>query len=160
MIIRNAVPADATAAAKAEMACFPAAEAASLTAIRDRIAEYPDRFWIMDDNGKIAAYVNGMTTNEPDLKDEMYENTSLHDKNGQWQMIFSVGTLPEYRGTGCASKLLQYVIDLSRNEGKKGLVLTCKNQLIDFYSRFGFIDEGISDSKHGGVTWHKMRLTL
>ena len=158
--IRHAVKEDLEDIVRIEKECFPPAEAADREAFQKRMDTFLDSFFVAEAKHRVVGFINGAVIEGMYIQDEMYENTSLHDKNGQWQMIFSVGTLPEYRGTGCASKLLQYVIDLSRNEGKKGLVLTCKNQLIDFYSRFGFIDEGISDSTHGGVTWHKMRLTL
>ena len=35
----------------------------------------------------------------------MYENTSIHNENGTWQMIFGVNTLPEYRKQGYATKI-------------------------------------------------------
>ena len=38
------------------------------------------------------------------------------------------------------------------------VVLTCKERLVHFYAKIGFVDEGISESTHGGVVWHKMRL--
>ena len=36
--------------------------------------------------------------------------------------------------------------------------LTCKDRLIGFYARFGYQDEGVSESTHGNVVWHQMRL--
>ena len=35
-----------------------------------------------------------------------------------------------------------------------------KDKLITYYSKFGFVNEGISESVHGNVTWYQMRLTL
>jgi len=40
---------------------------------------------------------------------------------------------------------------------KKGLVLTCKEKLIAYYAKFGFENEGISESVHGNVIWYQMR---
>ena len=37
-------------------------------------------------------------------------------------------------------------------------MLTCKAGLRGLYARFGFVDEGVSGSTHGGVVWHQMRL--
>ena len=34
------------------------------------------------------------------------------------------------------------------------------DKLIPYYSKFGFVNEGISESVHGNVTWYQMRLTL
>ena len=51
-------------------------------------------------------------------------------------------------------------VEQARQQGRKGLVLTCKEHLLHFYGKVGFVDEGISDSTHGGAVWHKMRLTF
>ena len=99
-----------------------------------------------------------MVTNLPDLTDEMYENAAMHDESGDWQMIFGVDTIPSHRKMGCAGKVLRAVIEETRQAGRKGLVLTCKERLVPFYAGFGFVDEGVSASEHGGVIWHQMRL--
>ena len=75
-------------------------------------------------------------------------------------MIFGVSTAPAYRRRGCAARLLERAIADAREQGRAGLVLTCKEKLLPYYARFGFCDEGLSDSTHGGVVWHQMRLTL
>ena len=90
----------------------------------------------------------------------MYDNAGLHNPEGKWQMIFSVVTDPEFRGCGVASRLMEKVVADCREEKRAGIVLTCKERLIPFYSRFGFKDEGVSASEHGGVVWHEMRLTF
>lgn len=160
MNIRNAAIDDLKAIAEVESRCFPKAEAASENDFKKRLSVYPDHFWVLEDNKKIIAFVNGMVTNEPMLRDEMYENASLHDENGQWQMIFGVNTIPEYRRQGCAEKVLKKVISDAKEQGRKGLVLTCKDKLLHYYSKFGFENEGISESTHGGVVWYNMRLTF
>ena len=105
-------------------------------------------------------FVNGMVTDEPDLRDEMYEDASLHNENGAWQMIFGVDTIPEYRCRGCAAALLNHVICEAKAQGRKGLVLTCKDKLVHYYAKFAFVSEGISGSTHGNVVWYQMRLSF
>ena len=90
----------------------------------------------------------------------MYENAAMHNENGMWQMIFGVNTLPAYRKKGYAGELLQKAIYDAKKQGRKGLVLTCKKELIHYYAGFGFVNEGISQSVHGNVTWYQMRLTF
>ena len=69
--------------------------------------------------------------------------------------------LPAYRQHGYAGKLLQKAIADAKEQGRKGLVLTCKNRLVHYYAKFGFADEGVTDkSTHGNVAWHQMRLTF
>lgn len=133
MNIRNATIEDLQAIAEVESRCFPKAEAASENNFRKRLSVYPNHFWLLEDNNKLVGFVNGMVTDEPILRDEMFEDSSLHNENGQWQMIFGVNTIPEYRRQGCAEKILNRVISDAKNQGRKGLVLTCKDKLFHLY---------------------------
>ena len=160
MNIRTATTADLAAITQLEAICFPAAEAASEESFAQRLTCYPNHFWLLMDGDTVVSFVNGLVTDEPDLRDEMYENAALHDENGAWQMIFGVDTHPAYRRRGCAARLLNHAIAQSRAQGRKGLVLTCKERLVPYYSKFGFVSEGISQSTHGDVTWYQMRLTF
>lgn len=159
MNIRYATMADLDDIASVESECFPVLEAATKEEFEQRIKYYGNHFWLMFDDDKLIAFVDGFVTDEADLTDEMYENASMHDENGAWQMIFGVNTLPEYRRCGYAKELIKKAILDAREQNRRGLVLTCKESLVPYYSKFGFIDEGITDkSTHGNVLWHQMRL--
>ncbi|MFT4146550.1 MAG: GNAT family N-acetyltransferase [Mobilitalea sp.] len=160
MQIRKATIDDLYAVTKVEAECFPAAEAATENDFKNRLMSYPNHFWLLEDKEKLVGFVNGMVTSEEHLTDEMYKNTDLHDENGKWQMIFGVNTIPEYRKQGCAEKLIKQVISDSKEQGRRGLILTCKESLVHYYAKFGFKDEGISKSKHAGVLWHEMHLVF
>ena len=118
MKIRTATLQDLAAVTALEAACFPAAEAAPEAAFRARLETYPESFWVMTDEAdRPVAMVNGMCTDTPDLHDEMYENATLHDRAGEWQMIFGVATHPEHQKKGYAGQLLQTAIAASRARG-------------------------------------------
>ena len=104
--------------------------------------------------------VNGMASDEHDLRDEMFHDANLHRTDGDWLMIFGVATVPEYQRRGCAAQVLNRAIEDSRALGRKGVVLTCKDFRVPYYAKFGFVDEGISSSEHGGAVWHQMRITF
>ena len=148
------------AAIAASAACFPPAEAATEQEFVERIKYYSNHFWLLYDADKLIAFVDGFVTDEPDLTDAMYENACMHNENGAWQMIFGVNTLPEYRKRGYAGELIRRAIADARQQGRKGLVLTCKDKLIHYYAKFGFENEGVSESAHGDVVWNQMRLTF
>ena len=153
--------ADLAAVAAVEGACFPAAEAATEKDFAARLAVYPNHFWLLEeDDGTLVSFVNGLVTDEPLLRDEMYADASLHNEHGAWQMVFGVNTLPQYRRQGLAGQVLERVIADARAQGRKGCVLTCKDKLIHYYEKFGFQNEGVSASTHGGVVWYDMRLTF
>ena len=161
MHIRTAALADLPAVTAVEAACFPAAEAATEADFAKRLAVYPNHFWLMEDNnGSLVSFVNGLVTDEPHLRDEMYADAGLHNENGAWQMIFGVNTLPAYRRQGLAEQVLRRVIDAAKAQGRKGSALTCKANLLHYYGNLGFVNEGVSQSTHGGVVWYEMRLTF
>lgn len=160
MEIRTATFKDLDAVSAVEAACFPAAEAATPAEFAERLRHYGSHFWLMFDSEKLIGFVDGMVTDKADLSDDLYAQASLHNENGAWQMIFGVNTLPEYRRQGVAAALLKQAIADAKAQGRKGLVLTCKDKLVHYYAKFGFVSEGVSESTHGGVVWYQMRLTF
>ena len=160
MLIRTATMEDLEAVAAVEAECFPPAEAATKEAFAKRLEYYGNHFWLMYDGDKLISFVNGFVTDEADLTDEMYEKAELHKEHGAWQMIFGVNTIPSCRKRGCAGELIKRAIADAKAQGRKGLVLTCKDRLIPYYSKFGFVNEGVSESVHGNAVWNQMRLTF
>lgn len=160
MVIRNAELTDLAAIAEVERRCFPVQEAATEEEFRERLEAYADCFWLLFEDGKLVSFVDGMATDEKDLRDEMYADASLHNGNGRWQMIFGLNTLPEYRNRGYAAMLVRRLTEEARARGRLGVVLTCKERLVHYYASLGFENEGLSSSTHGNVAWYQMRLTF
>ena len=158
--IRTATMADLQAIAAVEAECFPPAEAATQAELEQRLSVYPGHFWLLYDGDKLVSFVDGMVSDEPCLRDAMFEDASLHREDGAWQMIFGVNTLPAYRRQGCAERLLRRAIGDAKAQGRQGLVLTCKETLLHYYAKFGFVSRGRSPSVHGGAVWYEMRLTF
>ncbi len=160
MQIRRATIEDLAAVAAVEAACFPAAEAATAEEFKDRIKVYGNHFLLLFEGEKLVGFIDGLVTDVADLTDEMYEKADMHDENGKWQMIFGLNTLPEYRCNGYAGKLVAKFVEDAKEQGRAGVVLTCKEHLLHYYAKFGFVDEGVSDSTHGNVVWHQMRCSF
>ena len=160
MNIRHATLDDLDILDKVEQECFPPAEAASRKSLEGRLKVYPDYFWLLEEDGELISFVNGMATDLPDLCDEMFDDPHMHKDDGAWQMIFGVDTIPSRRKRGCAGKVLERVVADAKAAGRKGLVLTCKEHLVHYYAKFGFVSEGVSQSEHGGALWYQMRVTF
>ena len=141
MHIRTALFSDLPALAAVEALCFPPAEAASQEVLAARLRVYPHHFWLMEDEGRLVSFINGLVTDEPQLLDAMYADPSFHRETGAWQMM-------------------ERVLADTQAQGRTGCVLTCKEALIHYYARFGFQNEGLSASAHGGAAWYSMRLTF
>jgi len=164
MKIRLASMQDLEKITELEAMCFPPEEAASRDSFQKRLDIFPNHFWLLEEeNGRekqLISVINGMVTDIPVLVDEMFADAGMHKEDGEWQMIFGVETRPEYRRKGYAGLLMKQVIADCREAGRKGIMLTCKEELIPFYEQFGYINEGISMSKHGGAVWYDMRLSF
>ena len=157
--IRNVTPADLDAVTAVEAACFPPAEAASREAFAYRIAAFPERFFVAETNGQIIGLINGCASNLPVIEDPLFEPQG-HESDGAHQMIFGLAVLPEYRKQGVAAALLAHLIQFARESGMEQVILTCKQEKLAYYGKFGFKNHGISNSAHGGAIWYDMILTL
>lgn len=160
LFIRPAACPDLPELSRIESACFPPEEAASERSIRERLAAFPDCFLIAFANGNAVGLVNGCATDLPRIEDRLFEDASLHDPNGKNQMVFSLAVDPAFQGKGIGSALLSRFIEESRTAGRKSVVLTCKEEKLGYYRRFGFENKGVSGSVHGGAVWYDMVLPL
>lgn len=160
MEIRLAKINDLEDIAMIEQVCFPQTEAANYQSIKNRLITFRENFVVAVIDGKIVGFINGCTTDQPVLSDELYDDVSLHKKNGEYMTVFGLDVLPSYQHRGIASQLMNTYIDIARKRHKKGIVLTCKECLIGFYEGFGYVYQGISASQHGGVKWNDMLLLL
>lgn len=158
MTIRNATINDLEAIHHLESACFPLNEAASLDSFSKRLQVFPHHFWLLEDEGQLIGFINGMVTNSETIADEMFAHADLHNENGSWQSIFGIAVLPAFRRKGYAEKLINHLIEKAKEQNRKGITLTCKEYLIPYYKKLGFVDLGISQSVHGGEVWHDMTI--
>lgn len=143
-----------------ESTCFPAAEAASRESFNKRIAAFPEYFLVAKTDGKLIGFINGCVTNSPVIYDELYHNTQHHIPDGKNLTVFGLDVLPEYRRQGIAAQLMNHFIRLAKNTGRKSVILTCKDRLVHYYESFGYVNNGISESTHGGAQWFDMTLVL
>ena len=160
ILIRKATTADLDLVTHIEATCFPPAEAAPREAFKERLDRYAGQFLIAFDGDTPIGFIDGFVSDDEVLTDEMFADASLHNLNGAWQMIFGLNTMPEYRNRNVGGRLIEAFIELAREENRKGVILTCKEEKIPYYAKFGFVNEGESESDHGGAKWYQMRIRL
>ena len=158
--IRTVKPEDLDLVTAVEAECFPAAEAAGRADFERRIKTFPESFLIAEKAGRIIGFINGCVTDETAICDEMYEDEAFHRENGAYQSVFGLDVIPGERNQGVAELLMRALMERARAAGRKGMILTCKDRLVHYYETFGFRNEGVSSSTHGGVVWYAMRLTF
>lgn len=158
--IRHASLLDLDAVTELEKLCFSKEDGATRENFEKRLMVFPEHFWLLEAEGALISMVNGMVSDCDTLLDEMYADAGMHEEDGDWQMIFGVETRPDYQRKGFAEILLKQVIEDAREQGRKGLVLTCKEHMLHYYEKFGFVNEGLSESVHGGAQWYHMRYQM
>ncbi|MGN0383101.1 MAG: GNAT family N-acetyltransferase [Eubacterium sp.] len=159
---RNIRADEAEQAVVIEQICFPPNEACSEKSIKDRIAKAAELFLVAVDKetGKIAGFLNGLSTNEHSFRDEFFTEPNLYNPDGKNIMLLGLDVLPEYRGQGLARELMYQYLRRERENNRLMVVLTCLQSKVKMYEKMGFSDEGIADSSWGGEEWHEMRRAI
>ena len=160
LTIRLATTHDLDRCFEIESVSYSGDEAASKEKILKRIEIYPEGFVVLENKDEIIGFINSGATHNVELSDEDFKELIGHDASGEHIVIMSVVVHPKYQGKGMASKLMNSFIRSMKELGKTDIFLICQTELVDMYAKYGFIYLGESDSKHGGLNWHEMSLSL
>jgi len=157
--IRQVTPSDLEGVTALEAACFSPAEAAPKETFAYRIGAFPERFFVAEKEGEIIGMINGCASSQGTITDDLFEPRG-HEPNGKNQMIFGLAVLPKYQRQGIGAKLMEHMIAFCKETGMEKVVLTCKQEKINYYCKFGFENIGLSASVHGGSVWYDMILAV
>ncbi|MHC1722936.1 MAG: GNAT family N-acetyltransferase [Aminipila sp.] len=156
MIIRKVESRDLDDLVRVENICFPKAEAATRESFEYRIAAFPESFYVAVENDELIGIVNGCVSDNSTISDDLFEPDGGHNPNGKNQMIFGLLVDPRYQKKGIAAKLMNHIMEAAKQAGREKMVLTCKEHLIKYYERFGYVNQGVSQSTHGDAVWYDM----
>lgn len=159
---RTILKSEAEQAVTIEHICFPPNEACSRQAMLTRIENASEQFLVAVDKttGKLAGFINGLSTYEDKFRDEFFTDISLYDPKGENVMILGIDVLPEYRNRGLAREIVRNFSIMEKEKGRKTLILTCLDEKVKMYEKLGFSDKGMADSTWGGEEWHEMTYSL
>ncbi len=153
---RTAAPEDAERCHAIEVASYEGDEAATLAKITTRIADYPQGFLILDADGEIAGFINSGCAFDVDMSDEAFKELAGHDPAAPNVVILSVVVDPRHQGKGYARKLMQEFSGRMRAMNKQAIHLMCRDQHVKLYENLGYRYVKLSESSHGGMSWHEM----
>ncbi|MED1793201.1 GNAT family N-acetyltransferase [Brevibacillus nitrificans] len=158
--IRNAKMEDLPQLVAIEQLCFSKEEAATKETLEKRIALIPDSFYVAEEDGVIAGFVNGPVMETAFITDDLFRDSKENPATGWHQSILGLAVSPHFQNRGVAARLLANLENEAREKKRKTITLTCKENLIHFYEKQGYINKGVSSSKHAGVTWYNMSKEL
>ncbi|TWT27316.1 GNAT family N-acetyltransferase [Planomicrobium sp. CPCC 101110] len=154
--LRNVQSADLEQLMAIESEGFPREEAATIEAFAERIKLMPDTFIVAEKDGEILGYINGPIINQPYITDDLFGKINENPKRGGYQSVLGIAVSKKARNQGIAKTLVVKMEKLAEENEREGITLTCKKDLVSFYENLGFANHGLSDSKHGGVSWYNM----
>jgi len=143
--------------------CFPKAEQDTPELIAGRASQSPECFWIMRSvaNQEVLGFLNGVPMEQKDFTEAVFTDIGLYRRQGPWVMLISLDIAPKYQKRQLSKVFIKYVLkELQARRLYKGAVFICKERLVEYYASFGFVDEGISACRHGGASWHQMRMVF
>ena len=145
-----------------ENICFPPNEACSPKSMTERASQAQETFLVAVDKetGKIAGFLNGIATDEEVFRDEFFTDIRLYDPEGGNIMLLGLDVRPEYRRQGLAREIVRQYAEREKKKGRRRLVLTCLENKVEMYQKFGFRDLGMANSTWGGEAWHEMDYQL
>ena len=151
MKIRQVKKEDLAAICNIELLTFPPQEAASYETFLYRHIHFPQYFFLAESG-------DGAIADDAGIDDKMYENSLFPE--GDAFALLSINTLPDLQGKGFASALITHAIGEAASLGCRRMILACKEEKITFYEQFGFRQQGLSVSEHGGAVWYDMSADL
>lgn len=156
VVFRQATQADLQTIIDIENAGFTPEEAATPEAMKSRIDIIPDSFIIAEYEGKVIGFVDGPVVAARHIYDELFTEVLPNPAQGGHQSILGLAVDPAFRNNGLGSLLLKEIIKISTAAQRETVTLTCRDFMLDFYTKLGFVNEGISESTHGGYVWYNM----
>lgn len=155
-MIRHVRKTDLAVIHEIETSNFSPEEAATYAAMTERIDKIPDTFLVAESNGQIAGYIEGPAITARHLTDALFETVVANPKNGGFIAVTSLSISQAFKGQGIGTQLIAALKKLAHQQHREGITLTCHDYLIAYYEKNGFVNEGQSQSAHGGEIWYDM----
>ncbi|WP_235285988.1 GNAT family N-acetyltransferase [Paenibacillus tarimensis] len=143
-----------------EAASYTEEAAATMEAFRYRLGRYPGCFWGAWIGGRLVGIVNGVRTFQEDTSSDEMKGSHQEQEEGPNFCILTVAVSSDSQRKGIGSLLVRQIVQSAVEDGLASIILMCEEHLIPFYEQLGFEYLGESSSRHGGIAWFDMRMSL
>lgn len=129
-------------------------------------------FEVNDENdGSLLAMIHGTRTSSTYASDASMA-IGGHEPRGSTVGLHTLCVHPGWRAKGLGTRILkEYIKRMEAEKGVERVALIAHDELVPFYERFsfckgefncrvGFMNQGVSESQHGGVTWYDCIYTI
>ncbi|HFI0119629.1 TPA: GNAT family N-acetyltransferase [Streptococcus suis] len=156
MEIRFAQPMDLEGIIRLEQANFSKEEQISEDVLRTYVYEFKETSLVMEESDEVVGFLLACPSILPLVTDDIFFVNKGDKTEGDYLAIASLSVAESYKGQGIGTLLLAALKEVATYQGKKGIALTCKDYLVNYYEANQFEDMGPSQSQFGNQTWIDM----
>ena len=111
-----------------------------------------ETFLVAEDKetGKLAAFLNGVPTDEDAFRDEFFTDISLINPEGKNIMLLGLDVRPEYRMQGLGRDWYPDIVREKHKKDERNFSSPVWMKKVKMYEKFGFTDLGQANSTWGG----------
>lgn len=156
---RQVKPEDLEAVVNLEAEAFDMNKERTRSDMIGRIQNYPDTFLVAEDqeNNQVVGHIFGPAFAKRYIEDEIYFKNHPNRQEDKYQMILSLAVVLKYRRNGIAGHLLAELANVAKSQGRDALSLTCKDELISFYEKNGYQNEGKTQNLPGETMYNMVK---
>ncbi len=123
------------------------------------LERFPEHFLLLYKDGVFLGYQISCPSSLEHFEDTLFQGKAYEEEGSQLYLL-GLGVLPEHQGKGYGRILIERLKEEALRQKRKKIILTCKEDLVPFYSRYGFKLTGDSLSCFAGKRWKEMALVL
>ena len=142
----------------AEKRCFKG-DSLNREDLEAMLERFPEHFLLLYEEDVFIGYLISCPSSLERFEDTLFQGKAYEEEGSQLYLL-GLGILPEYQGRGYGSLLIERLKEDAFRQKRKRIILTCREELVSFYSRCGFETAGDSRSCFAGKRWKEMILVL
>ena len=127
--------------------------------IEERIRNHAGTFLLasLDDQG--IAYITATTPPIPSLRQWILEIGDKEFISENSIILEGLAVDPDFQGQGFGTLLLAALKEVTRQQNRPGIYLLCEDELLAYFERNGFVEQGIVDGERSSevaflMRWH------
>ncbi|NQJ68304.1 GNAT family N-acetyltransferase [Streptococcus suis] len=156
MEIRFAQPVDLEEISRLEQANFSKEEQISEDVLKTYVNVFKGTSLVMEEGDEVVGVVLACPSILPTVTDDIFFVKNECQTEADYLAIASLSVAEAYKGQGIGTLLLAALKEVATYQGRKGIALTCKEYLVNYYEANQFEDMGHSQSQFGNQTWVDM----
>lgn len=157
-VFRIASASDLDLLYEAEKRCFKG-DSLNEEDLEAMLEHFPEHFLLLYKDDVFLGYLISCPSSLERFEDILFQGKACEEE-GYHLYLLGLGVLPEHQGKGYGRILIERLKEEALKQKREKIILTCKEDLVPFYSRYGFETAGDSLSSFAGKRWKEMTLVL